>query len=147
MKVERVVGYIRELTERIRIEIQNIPRTIRPQNIPEAIEIVLKFLNLIIRIKTVIKLTEAAEKLDIAPRDKLQITYFKEILKEHMNSIYNSTIRTIQVLKEYFSQEAFERAIFDELEIIAKEIAKEHIPQEIIEEEKKEDKEKKEEKG
>lgn len=132
MKFERTIGHIKDISERIRVEMQSIPRSINPQNVVESIEVVLKFMNSIIRIKSAIKIIESAEKFDIPPRDKIQIQYYKEVLKEYMTSIYNSCTRVLDLLKNTFSEESFERIIFNELENDVKEIVKPYLPAEIL---------------
>lgn len=132
MKFERTIGHIKDISERIRVEMQSIPRSINPQNVVESIEVILKFMNSIIRIKSAIKIIEAAEKFDIPPRDKIQIQYYKEVLKEYMTSIYNSCTRVLDLLKNTFSEESFERIIFTELENDVKEIVKPYLPAEIL---------------
>lgn len=133
MRFEKTIGYIKELTEKIRSEMQLIPRTINPQNVGESIEIALKFLNALVRIKVAIKITEAAETLDIPPRDKIQIRYYSEVLKEYLVSIYNSSVRILEAFKKVFSEESFEQIMFNELEVTIKEVVRPHLPTELVE--------------
>lgn len=133
MKFEKITVYIREISDRVRAEMQSIPRTINPQNVIESIEVFLKFMNSIIRIKSAIKIIEAAEKFEIPQRDKIQIQYYKEVLKEYLASIYNSCLRIIETIKNTFPDDSFEKVIFNELEENLKESAKSHLNPEIIE--------------
>lgn len=133
MRMERTIGYIKDLTERIRSEMQSIPRTINPANVVESIEVLLKFLNSIIRIKAAIKIAEAAEQLEIPPREKLQIKYYTEILKEYLTSIYNSAIRIVETLTKTFADESFEQIVFKEIQGIMKEIVRPHLAPELLE--------------
>lgn len=133
MRFEKITVYIREISERIRAEMQSIPRTINPQNVVESIEVFLKFMNSIIRIKSAIKIIEATEKFEIPQRDRIQIQYYKEVLKEYLASIYNSGLRIIETFKNTFPDESFEKIIFNELEENLRESAKPYLNPEIIE--------------
>lgn len=140
MKVEKIVAYIREISDRIRAEMQSIPRTINPQNVVESIEVSLKFINSIIRTKSAIKIIEATEKFEIPQRDKIQIQYYKEVLKEYLVSLYNSCSRILDTFKNTFPDDSFERLIFVELEKDLKESASLYLKPELIESKKEEGK-------
>ena len=128
MKLDKTVVYIKEMLERNRWEISSLPRSINPQNVPECIDVVLKFLNSIIRSRLVIELCNIAEKFDIPPRDKLQIEYYKEVIKEHILGLYNSVSKLVETILSYYPEDSFEHQAFSELESIIKSYVREFLP-------------------
>ncbi len=132
MKLEKVVRDIKEMMERSRADIATIPKSVNPQNVPECVDIMLKFLNSIIRAKMVAKICEIAEGFDLATRDRLQIDYYKEVIKEHMIALYRSASRILDITTTYYTQDSFEYAIFEELRKSIREHAKDVLPSEII---------------
>jgi len=139
MKLDKIVIYIKEMMEKNRWEMSALPRSINPQNVPECIDVVLKFLNSIIRSKLVVELCNIAEKFEIPARDKLQLEYYREVIKEHIVGLYNSVSKIIDTILSYYTEDSFEYQAFSELKSAIKLHAKDFLPGEAKSEEKPED--------
>lgn len=116
MKFDKTVNYIKDMMEKNRMEMVNLPMRVNPQNFPECVEVVLKFLNSIIRSHIVVEICNLAEGLDIPGRDKAQVNYYKEVVKEHIVGLVNSLTRLMQSITSYYPESSFENMVMKELE-------------------------------
>ena len=130
MRFDKIINHIREINEKNRAEMMTIPRKINPANFAECVDVILKFFNSIMRAHLVFEMCEIAESLEILPRDKAQLTYLKETIKENILGLYKAVSLIIDRLLKNYSQESFEYKAFDELKRNIEQLVSKYLPQE-----------------
>jgi hypothetical protein len=73
---------------------------------------------------------EIAESLEIPPRDKAQLTYLKETIKENILGLYKAVSVIIDGLLKNYSSESFEYKAFDELKGNIEQLMSKYLPRE-----------------
>lgn len=130
MKFDKIINHIREINEKNRAEMMTIPRKINPANFAECVDVILKFFNSIMRAHLVVEMCEIAESLEIPPRDKAQLTYLKETIKENILGLYKAVSLIIDGILKNYSPESFEYKAFDELKGNIEQLVSKYLPQE-----------------
>ncbi len=128
LKFEKIVNEIRGIIDKNRADMQSIPRRLNPQDIPECVDTLLRLGNSIVRARVALKIIELAETFDMPQRDKLQIQYYKEIVKENVLSIWGFTSKIMDTILDFYPVGSFENAIFQELKKILEGIYKADLP-------------------
>ncbi|GEM_PF-1014669 len=130
MKFDKIISHIREINEKNRAEMLTIPHKINPANFAECVDVILKFFNSIMRAHLVVQMCEIAETLEIPPRDKAQLTYLKETIKENILGLYKAVSVIIDGLLKNYSSESFEYKAFDELKLNIEQLMSKYLPRE-----------------
>ncbi len=130
MKFDKIINQIREINEKNRVEMMTIPQRINPANFAECVDVILKFFNSIMRAHLVVEMCEIAETLEIPPRDKAQLMYLKETIKENILRLYKAVSVIIEGLLRNYSPESFEYKAFEELKGNIEQLTSKYLPQE-----------------
>lgn len=133
MRFDKVIQHIREINEKNRIEMMSLPQSVNAADFAGCIDLILKFFNSIMRSHLVIQMCELAEGMELSGRDKAQLTFLKETIRENILALYRGVSRVIDGLLRNYPTDSFEYAAFKELREYIEKFLSKYLPQETKE--------------